>query len=208
MSVKFSIAKRGTLPTEQQQQTISEETERGRLRVVLECPMVTDVVEFQSGSARLPSVLPKGELLSSISLLRSVMLHEFEKGNAVSLPGIGTFRLSLKGDVEVKDGSYRGRDVRVDGLQFRPDNSLLAEIRQLEVDQVPYGMDFRTKESGLEARLEEIFKRQDFITHKDVAVAFGQTLTRNRITNLLGSLVQSGRLVREGKGAQARYRLP
>ena len=54
----------------------------------------------------------------------------------------------------------------------------------------------------------ELFSKQDFITHKDVAFAFEQTLTKNRVTNLLGRLVRNGRLVREGKGAQARYRLP
>ena len=208
MPIKFSIAKRGFLPTEESQQELSADKDFRKLRLLLECPTTVDAVEFQSGSSRLPSVMPKAELMAALSLLQSVMLHELEKGNAVSLPGIGTFRLTLKGGIEVKDGNYHGRDVRVDGVQFRPDNGLLSQVRRFEVDQVPFGWEFRTEEPEIEARLMELFSKQDFITHKDVACAFEQTLTRNRVTNLLSRLVQDGRLVREGKGAQARYRLP
>ena len=135
------------------------------------------------------------------------MVHELEKGNAVTLPGIGTFRLSLKGSIEVKDGNYHGKDVRVDSIQFRPDSELLAEVRGFEVEQVPYGWKFNAEESEVEARLAELFAGKTYITHKDVSVAFEQTLTRNRVTKLLGRLVKAGRLVRDGKGAQARYRL-
>lgn len=208
MSVRFSIAKRGSLPTEEMQQNVSEEVDLGNLRILLECPATVDAVEFQSSSSRLPSVLPKGELVAALSTLQSVLLHELEKGNAVLLPGIGTFRLSLKGGLEVKEGNYHGKDVRVEGLQFRPDSELLSQVRRFEVNQVPYGWEFQAEESEVEARLAELFASKSFITHKDVSVAFEQTLTRNRVTKLLGRLVRSGRLVREGRGAQTHYRRP
>ncbi len=207
MPIRFSIARRGVLPTEGQQENVSETTDLERLRVLLESPTTTDAIEFQSSSNRLPSVLPKAELMSALSTLQRVMVHEMEKGNAVTLPGIGTFRLSLKGSIEVKDGNYHGKDVRVDGIQFRPDGELLAEVRGFEVEQVPYGWKFNAEESEVEARLAELFAGKTYITHKDVSVAFEQTLTRNRVTKLLGRLVKAGRLVRDGKGAQARYRL-
>lgn len=207
MPIRFSIARRGVLPTEGQQENVSETTDLERLRVLLESPTTTDAIEFQSSSNRLPSVLPKAELMSALSTLQRVMVHEMEKGNAVTLPGIGTFRLSLKGSIEVKDGNYHGKDVRVDSIQFRPDSELLAEVRGFEVEQVPYGWKFNAEESEVEARLAELFAGKSYITHKDVSVAFEQTLTRNRVTKLLGRLVKAGRLVRDGKGAQARYRL-
>ena len=208
MAIKFSIAKRGLLPTEGQQQNVSEEAELAKLRVVLECPTTVDAVEFQSSSLRLPSVLPQAELLAALSILQRVMIHELKKGNAVSLPGIGTFRLSLKGGIEVKDGNYHGKDVRVESLQFRPDSKLLSEIRSFEVDQVPYGLAFRTEKSEVETRLAELFASKTYITHKDMSIAFEQTLTRSRVTSLLKRLVKEGRLVRDGKGAQTRYRIP
>ena len=207
MAIRFSIARRGVLPTEGQLENMSETTDLESLRVLLESPQTTDAIEFQSSSGRLPSVLPKAELMAALSTLQRVMVHELEKGNAVTLPGIGTFRLSLKGSIEVKDGNYHGKDVRVEGLQFRPDSELLAEVRAFEVDQVPYGWKFNAEESEVETRLAELFASKTYITHKDVSVAFEQTLTRNRVTKLLGRLVKAGRLVRDGKGAQARYRL-
>ena len=185
----------------------SEEVDVERLRPQLECPQTTDAIEFQSSNGRLPSVLPKAELMAALSTLQRVMVHELEKGNAVTLPGIGTFRLSLKGSIEVKDGNYHGKDVRVDSIQFRPDNELLAEVRGFEVEQVPYGWKFNAEESEVEARLAELFAGKTYITHKDVSVAFEQTLTRNRVTTRLNRLVKEGRLIRDGKGAQARYRL-
>ncbi len=149
----------------------------------------------------------QAELMAALSTLQRVMVHELEKGNAVTLPGIGTFRLSLKGSIEVKDGNYHGKDVRVDSIQFRPDSELLAEVRAFEVDQVPYGWKFNAEESEVETRLAELFAGKTYITHKDVSVAFEQTLTRSRVTSLLRRLVREGRLVRDGKGAQTRYRL-
>ena len=207
MPINFSIAKRGSLPTEEKQQNVSNETEMGKFRPQLECLQTVNVVDFQSGSSRLPSMLPKGELMAALSTIQNVMLHELEKGNAVLLPGIGTFRLSLKGGITVKDGNYHGQDVHVDGLLFRPAGDFLSKVRSFEVDQVPFGLEFRAETSNVEARLAELFAGKGFITHKDVSVAFKQTLTRGRITALLKRLVREGRLIPEGKGAQTRYRL-
>ena len=206
MSLKFSIAKRGLLPTEGTSSKVSEAADSRTFRPLLDCPETVDAVDFQGSSLRLPSVMPKGELIAALNTMQRVMVHELEKGNAVSLPGIGTFRLSLKGGIEVKDGSYHGRDVRVDGILFRPDRELLDEVRRFEVDQTPYGLKFYIDESEVEARLAELFADKQTITHKDVSTAFGQTLTRGRVTALLNRLVGEGRLVREGRGAQAHYR--
>ncbi len=208
MPIRFSIARRGLLPTEGQQENLSETADLESLRVLLESPQTTDAIEFQSSNSRLPSVLPKAELMAALSTLQRVMVHELEKGNAVTLPGIGTFRLSLKGSIEVKDGNYHGKDVRVDSIQFRPDRALLAEVRAFEVDQVPFGWKFDAEESEVETRLASLFAGREYITHKDVSVAFEQTLTRSRVTNLLNRFVKAGRLVREGRGVQTRYRLP
>ena len=208
MPIQFSIAKRGLLPHEEEQMNESNGIDLTSLRPQLESPATVDAIEFQNSSTRLPSVLPKSELMAALSTLARVMVHEFAKGNAVTLPEIGTFRLSLKGRIEEKDGNYHGKDVRVDSIQFRPDRELLAEVRGFEVDQVPYGWKFNAEESEVEARLAELFSGKESITHKDVAAAFEQTLTRNRVTTLLNRLVKEGRLVRDGKGAQTRYRLP
>lgn len=206
MAIKFSVARRGLLPSEEARQESVEGVNLQSLRPQLLCSQTVDVVRFQSGSSRLPSLMPKGELQAALSTVASVMLHELEKGNAVSLPGIGIFRLRLEGGIEVKDGNLHGKDVRVDGLQFRPDRELLSKVRGFEVEQVPYGTGFRAEDEDVEARLEELLASKSVITHKDVAFAFEHLLTRGRITNLLNRLVAQGRLVREGKGSQTVYR--
>lgn len=208
MAIHFSIAKRGLLPQEKTQQEIDQQTETKALRPILECPQTVDAVEFQNGSLRLPSMMPKGELQAAISTMQRVMLHELEQGNAVSLPGIGTFRLTLKGDIEVKNGNYHGKNVRIDSIQFRPDNALLTKVRSFEVEQVPFGQAIQTEDAKIEACLSGLFAQKDTVTHKDISVAFKQTLTRSRITALLRNLVEQGRIVSEGKGAQTRYRRP
>ncbi len=206
MAIHFSIVKRGLLPTEETQQNINEVTDLKKLRPVLECPQTVDAVDFQSSSIRLPSLMPKGELQAALSTMQRVMLHELEKGNAVTLPGIGTFRVSLKGGIEVKDGNYHGKDVRVESIHFRPDNELLKKARRFEVEQEPFGLVFQTEEAEIESRIAKLFASKNIVTHKDVATAFEQTLTRGRISAILRRLVKEGRIVSEGKGSQTRYR--
>ncbi len=206
MAIHFSIVKRGLLPTEETQQNINEVTDLKKLRPVLECPQTVDAVDFQSSSIRLPSLMPKGELQAALSTMQRVMLHELEKGNAVTLPGIGTFRVSLKGGIEVKDGNYHGKDVRVESIHFRPDNELLKKARRFEVEQEPFGLVFQTEEAEIESRIAQLFASKSIVTHKDVATAFEQTLTRGRISAILRRLVKEGRIVSEGKGSQTRYR--
>ena len=206
MAIHFSIVKRGLLPTEETQQNINEVTDLKKLRPVLECPQTVDAVDFQSSSIRLPSLMPKGELQAALSTMQRVMLHELEKGNAVTLPGIGTFRVSLKGGIEVKDGNYHGKDVRVESIHFRPDNELLKKARRFEVEQEPFGLVFQTEEAEIESRIAQLFASKNIVTHKDVATAFEQTLTRGRISAILRRLVKEGRIVSEGKGSQTQYR--
>ena len=206
MAIHFSIVKRGLLPTEETQQNINEVTDLKKLRPVLECPQTVDAVDFQSSSIRLPSLMPKGELQAALSTMQRVMLHELEKGNAVTLSGIGTFRVSLKGGIEVKDGNYHGKDVRVESIHFRPDNELLKKARRFEVEQEPFGLVFQTEEAEIESRIAQLFASKSIVTHKDVATAFEQTMTRGRISAILRRLVKEGRIVSEGKGSQTRYR--
>jgi len=234
MAIRFTIAKRGLLPIEKTEnrttgiqeaqkdgsvtladaasQHMTDEQWLRSLRPRLEHRPTVDAVEYQDSSSRLPSLMPKGELIAALDTLQRVMLHEMEKGNAVLLPGIGTFRLSLKGGIEVKENSdksgayYHGRDVHVDDILFTPDRELLQQVRRFPVDQSPYGQVFHMDDAKIDTTLTELFATHDTVTHKDVAFAFELTLTHKRITTLLRRLVCEGSLVALGSGAQTRYR--
>jgi predicted HTH transcriptional regulator len=65
---------------------------------------------------------------------------------------------------------------------------------------------FRTEDTEVEQRLAALFAEQETITNQDVFYAFELKLTRRRITTLLSRLVREGKLIREGRGSQTRYR--
>ena len=197
MAIRFTIAKRAATPAEEGEI---------RLQPRLEKRPTINAVDFQRSSFRLNSSLPASELEHALGDLQRVMLHEMEKGNAVSLPGIGTFRLSIKGEVEIKDGNYHGRDVHVSNINFQPDAELLSKVQHFKVDQSPFGQAFDTDADDINQRLTALFAERDTITHKDVRLAFEWTLTPHRISSLLQRLVREGRLLREGSGCQSRYR--
>lgn len=234
MAIRFTIAKRGLLPIEktengttgiQESQTnetvtltdaasqhMTDEKWLRSLRPRLEHRPTVDAVEFQDSGSRLPSLMHKGELMAALDTLQRVMLHEMEKGNAVLLPGIGTFRLSLKGSIEVRKSSdkngayYHGHDVHVEDILFSPDRELLRQVRRFPVDQSPYRQIFHIDDAVIDATLTELFATHDTVTHKDLTIAFELALTRTRITTLLRRLVREGRLFALGHGAQTHYR--
>lgn len=197
MEIKFTIAKRAATPAEGGEI---------RLQPRLEKRPTVDAVEFQRSSFRFNSTISSGELIHALDDLRRVMLHEMEKGNAVSLPGIGTFRLSLKGDIEVKDGNYHGRDVHVNGINFQPDRELLSKVKKFSVSQAPFGQAIQAEDDDINERFTALFADHVTITHKDVRYAFELTLTPHRVSSLLQRLVREGRLIRIGDGSQSRYR--
>ena len=211
MEIRFTMAKRGVLPEEERP---SEGVVQGLRPRLVHHPTV-DVVAFQD-ERHWGSLLRGGDIAHALNEVRRILLHELEKGNAVSLPGIGTFRLSLKGEIEVRESSsdgesspvsyYHGRNVRVDDILFQPDRELRQEVRRFTVSQVPYGQAIEARNEDVEQKLTELFARQSTITRKDVRYAFDLTLTEHRVTTLLQRLTAEGRLIREGIGPQTRYR--
>ena len=75
MAIQFSIARRGLLPHEKEQQGVNQQADLKNLRVVPVCTETVDAVEFQSSSSRLPTVLPKSELLAALDTIQRVMIH-------------------------------------------------------------------------------------------------------------------------------------
>jgi nucleoid DNA-binding protein len=126
MTIRFTIAKRGLLSKEMEgtrtdeslhaqeeqvttlkdaaSQHLSDKLWLRSLRPRLEHRPTVDAVKFQNGSTRLPSVMPTSDLHSALGLFQRVMLHEMKKGNAVSLPGIGTFTVGIR----PKEGKEKG----------------------------------------------------------------------------------------------------
>lgn len=201
MAIRFTLAKRRVLPEEGP----AEEGVVPGLQPRLEQGRSVDVVAFQD-ERHWGSLLRGGDIAHALSEVRRIMLHEMENGNSVTLPGIGTFRLSLKGQIEVAAGNYHGRNVRVDDILFLPDRELREEVRHFDVSQVPCAGAGLGTEQEVETRLTGLFAEHESITHKDVAFAFEHTLSKHRVSSLLQRLTAQGRLLREGSGSQTRYK--
>lgn len=205
MAIKFTIAKRGLLPHENSSEQVPDKLQSRSLRPILQHGPTIDATEFQASEFRLPSLTTEADLVVALGTLKDVMLHELKKGHSVSFPGIGSFRLSLKGDIEIKNSHYCGKNVHVDNLVFRPDRELLHEVCSFEVDQEPFGQIVDLNDAEVESRLTKLFVSKESVSHKDITFAFERTLSRNRITKLLRRLVSEGRIIRQGKGAKTRY---
>ena len=198
MSIFFTIGKRGLLPGEESGNTRN-------LRPRIDTRETTDVVDFQK-HATWGTVLDYAALGYALGEARRIMLHEMEDGKGVTLPGIGTFRLSVKGEIEEREGRLHGKDVHVEGILFQPDRELLEEVRRLSVVQEPFSQMVEADAEELEEVLATLFAKGETITRKAVHRAFGGKLTLHRVTSLLQRLVGEGRLVSEGCGSTTRYR--
>ncbi|MBQ8454126.1 MAG: hypothetical protein IJ537_02110 [Bacteroidaceae bacterium] len=201
MAIRFTVAKRRILPEERP----AEEGVVAGLQPRAEHQPTVDVVAFQN-EGHWGSLLRGSDIAHALSEVRRIMMHEMEDGKPVRLPGIGTFRLSLKGKIEMNAGNYHGRDVRVDNIIFQPDREWRREVQRFQVEQVPSCGPAFTDSDEVGQRLAELFAQQDTITHKDVVFAFGQVLSKHRATSLLQRLTADGSLIREGTGSQTRYR--
>lgn len=199
MAIHFSISRRATLATEKSQ---TREVLTPRLQSSRSC----NVVDFINQNPW-PSKLDGGDLSHSLAEIQRILLHELADGSAVTLPGIGTFQVSIKGTVHTdKKGGVTGCDVRVDGLRFVPDKDLLQKVRAMDVDQQPEGLLITPDDAKTDDIFQELFARQASIQHRDVMEAFGWVLSAHRTTTLLQRLTAEGRLIREGTGSQTRYR--
>lgn len=192
MSVRFSIAKRKCLPSEGREWALYPRLKSGS---------TTNVVEFLHRSKTWKSLLSHNALGEA----QRIMLHELENGHAVALPGIGTFRLNLKGNIRSVNGTLRGDGVSVGGILFQPDRELLEAVRALEVNQDSVGQAYHVDDGEAEQVLTELFAKSETISRKDIYLS-RMGLTKHRATTLLKRLVSEGRLKAEGRGPQTRYR--
>jgi len=221
--IRFTISNRGKLPTDEPEPIYDPEKkeyknpETGKVVNPLVTQARTFVPRLHGSNHTVdagayfrdcpwPTMANEGQMQLCLGELRRLFLHELCKGSSVRLPGIGTFTLTLRGDIELRGKDYHGKDVRVDGLRFTPDRELLQEVRDFEVDQTPYGMAYFTSQVNVRELLDELFAKQSTITRRDLELAAGLVLSKHRLSDLLKQLVADGRLIKEGTGNQTRYR--
>ncbi len=76
--------------------------------------------------------LTKGDVAAVLSELHDILVEEFHLGRRFYIPEIGYFSMSasLEMPEDKPDKKITGKEVRITGINFRPEASLLQEVLQ------------------------------------------------------------------------------
>ena len=144
--------------------------------------------------------LTKGDVAAVLTELRDLCVQAFIEGRRFYIPEIGYLSLSasLNVDDNNADRKVTGHDVRIAGINFRPEASLVKEVSQ--------GVRFvRTKNSNQSSQYTEqqmseqvkaYLKEHNYITCKIMRTQFG--LTQYLAQKWLNRLCNAGVIAKEG----------
>lgn len=160
-------------------------------------PLTADELESQ---IQANCSLTKGDIAASLKALRDCMLHELSTGHRFHLPEIGYFSLSVDLDMpdEKPTDKARADYISVRNIKFRPDASLLAEVkRNARFERSKFSTKSRQyTEEELVTRLRDYFATNNCLTRRDLEREFG--LRQSTALSWLRRLTESGVLKKEG----------
>lgn len=151
----------------------------------------------------LESVMSRGALHTALAALEGALAELLAGGHAVSIPGIGTVRPRLAGEVVETAAGLAARNVRVSELQFVADEGLLARINEGRPTLRRRGARQMPSQEEVTTFLDSYFARHEKLTRKAVVEHFG--MTKYQALQLLTGLTERGTLVRRGSRATACY---
>ena len=146
------------------------------------------------------SSLTKGDVAAVLAELHDLCVEEFSLGHRFYIPEIGYFSLSasLEMPEDNSDKKVTGKEVRITGINFRPEGKLLEEIQRkvhfvrsrYSNQSIPY-----TEEKML-AKIKEYLQENRFITTRMMRILFG--LTPYMAQKWLTHFCEKGIMVKEG----------
>lgn len=144
--------------------------------------------------------LTKGDVAAVFSELHDIVVTEFSMGRRVYVPQLGYFSLAVNLEMpeDNPDKKITGKEVRLRGINFRPEAGLLQEIeRNIHFVRSEYSSrsNFFTEEK-LWARLQEFFKENRYLTVSLMRMKFG--LTRHMAQKWIDYFIAKGLLIKDG----------
>lgn len=144
--------------------------------------------------------LTKGDVAAVFSELHDIVVSEFSMGRRVYVPQLGYFSLAVNLEMpeDKPDKKITGKELRLRGINFRPEAGLLQEIeRNIHFVRSEYSSrsNFFTEEK-LWARLQEFFKENRYLTVSLMRMKFG--LTRHMAQKWIDHFIAKGLLVKDG----------
>lgn len=153
--------------------------------------------------------LTQADINGMMAALRHIMIRELSYGNRVYLPSIGFFRLSAqisKSDDDAKQ-KLTGSDIRLKGIVFRPERSIVDEIRQ----RIRFSVKSESRlsaqfdETELWSKVEAYIQQNRHITTNEMSRLCGMSMYMAR--KWLTAFTEQGRLLKSGTRHLAVYYL-
>ena len=170
---------------------------RNYVRVVQYEPMTAG--ELQAAIQQRCS-LTKGDVAAVLSELHDIFVKEFRMGHRFYIPEIGYFSMSasLEMPEDKPDKKITGKEVRINGINFRPEASLLQEV-QRGVHFVRSRYSSRSTqytEEKLLAKIKDYIQDNRYLTTRAMRIQFG--LTQYTAQKWLKYFCEQGILVKDG----------
>ena len=144
--------------------------------------------------------LTKGDVAAVFTELHDIVVSEFSMGRRVYVPKLGYFSLAVNLEVpeDNPDKKITGKEVRLRGINFRPEAGLLQEIdRNVHFIRSEYtGRSNVFTEKNLWTVLQEFFQENRYLTISLMRMKFG--LSRHMAQKWIDHFIDKGLLVKDG----------
>lgn len=171
--------------------------ERKYVRIVQNEPMSAKQLQEK---IQQHSSLTKGDVAAVLAELHDFFVEELAMGRRFYIPEIGYFSLSasLEMPEENTDKNITGKEVRITGINFRPEGKLLEEIqRNVHLERSRYSNQSSIfSEAEMLDNLKKYFQHNHFITTRVMRIQFG--LTHYMAQKWLNHFCEKGIMMKEG----------
>ena len=172
-------------------------------------PRITDseIVNEQQLAELVAShgTLSRGNIKTALNDSAEVMAGLLKEGKTISIPSLGSFKLSIGTDSEIPpDSDRRMQSIIVRGVNFQPDQELLDAIGKPTFLWKPTtGVAIAPTLEQIIPQLLTYFNAHDSITRDEFERIFG--LKRTTAYMRLKELVKMGVIVAVGNGRERKY---
>lgn len=151
--------------------------------------------------------LTKGDVKAVLTTLHDYAIRELSEGNRFYVPGIGYLSLSVEHvkDEENPEKKINGKDIRVRGINFRPERELLDEVAQ-RVTFVRARYTSRSRkytEEHMWQLVSDYLQENEYITSRTMESHF--LLTKYTAHKWLKLFVEKGLLEKHGNAQSPFY---
>ena len=144
--------------------------------------------------------LTKGDVAAVLSELHDICVEEFSMGHRFYIPEIGYFSMSasLEMPEENPDKKITGKEVRLTGINFRPEGKLMEEVqRNVHFKRSRYSnQSTQYSEERMLAKIKEYLQENRYITVRLMRLTFG--LTPYMAQKWLNHFCEKGIMVKDG----------